>query len=262
MSTQSPASASSTTEARRFTGRYAFVNAAAGAGIGQAVARALLREGADVAVTDVSARRLERLEADLTAAFPDSRILARVADAGDEQAVAAVFDDVRSEFGRLDLLVNSVGLNRLSAFPDTPLDSWNAVLSASLTSHFLHARAAWPLLERSSAPAVVNVSSLAAEAPVPFGEVAYAAAKGGVLGLTRALAAEGARHGIRANAVMPGLIWNEHLTNGVAGEYVEAYRARRPMGRDGEPEEVADVVLFLGSPDSRHMTGQVLRVAC
>ncbi|MFG2657341.1 SDR family NAD(P)-dependent oxidoreductase [Streptomyces sp. NPDC048425] len=262
MSSEATVPPRSTTAARRFTDRCAFVNAAAGTGIGGTVARALLREGASVVVTDVSSRRLKRLEAELGEAFPDSQVLARVADAGDESAVGAVFDDVRAEFGRLDLLVNSVGLNRLSAFPDTSLESWNAVLSASLTSHFLHARAAWPLLQQSSAPAIVNISSLAAEAPVPFGEVAYAAAKGGVLGLTHSLAAEGAGHGIRANAVMPGLIWNEHITNGVAREYVEAYRARQPLGRDGEPEEVADVVLFLGSAESRHMTGQVLRVAC
>lgn len=262
MSAEPAATTSSTATAHRFTDRCAFVNAAAGAGIGQAVARGLLREGASVVVTDVSSRRLERLQAELVKDFPDSQVLARVADAGDELAVQAVFDDVRAEFGRLDLLVNSVGLNRLSAFPDTPLESWNAVLSASLTAHFLHARAAWPLLRQSSAPAIVNISSLAAEAPVPFGEIAYAAAKGGVLGLTHALAAEGARDGIRANAVMPGLIWNEHLTDAVAGDYVAAYRARQPLARDGEPEEVADVVLFLGSTESRHITGQVLRVAC
>src|SRR5579884_1610433 len=116
MSPQSKASTRPVSPARRFTDRCALVNAAAGAGIGQAVARALLREGASVVVTDVSSRRLERLQADLGTDFPDSQVLARVADAGDESAVQEVFDDVRAEFGRLDLLVNSVGLNQLSAF--------------------------------------------------------------------------------------------------------------------------------------------------
>lgn len=250
----------------RFEGTCALVNAAAGAGIGQAVVRGLLREGARVVVTDVSPRRVERLAAELMRDHPagdaGDRVLAQVVDATDETAVATLFDTVKSVFGRLDLLVNNVGLNRLAPFPDTSLADWNAVLAASLTSHFLHARAAWPLLRQSSAPSIVNVSSLAAESPTPFGELAYAAAKAGVLGLTRALAVEGSPDGIRANAVMPGLIWNEHLTDAVAAEYVEAYRSRQPLGRDGDPQEVADVVLFLASGASRHVTGQVLRVAC
>nr|WP_255426515.1 SDR family NAD(P)-dependent oxidoreductase [Pseudonocardia sp. C8] len=237
------------------------VNAAAGAGIGGAVARRLLGEGASVIVTDISPRRLERLRAELTATVPEERVLARAVDAADEAGVTGLFADVDAAFGRLDVLVNSVGLNRLAPFPDTDLDTWNRVIGTSLTAHFLHARAAWPLLRRSAAPSVVNVSSLASESPAPFGEVAYAAAKAGVLGLTRALAAEGSRDGIRANAVVPGLIWNDSLTKAVDPDYVQAYRARQPLGRDGDPDEVADVILFLASPESRHVTGQAIRVA-
>ncbi|GHE93838.1 oxidoreductase [Amycolatopsis deserti] len=245
----------------RFTGTVALVNAAAGAGIGAAVTRRLLAEDATVVITDVSERRLAKFQAELAQSGHGDRVLARVADAADEHAVDALLAEVADVHGRLDVLVNSVGLNLLAEFPGTGLDTWRRVLDTSLTSHFLHARAAWPLLRKSAAPAIVNISSLAAEAPVPFGEVAYAAAKAGVLGLTRALAVEGAQWGIRCNAVIPGLIWNERLTAGVAAEYVDAYRARRPLGRDGEPDEVADVILFLASGDSRHVTGQALRVA-
>ena len=243
------------------SGTVALVNAAAGAGIGGAVARRLLRDGATVVVSDVSAKRLERLRAELAAEAGEDRVLARAGDAADETAVTALLADVEASFGRLDVLVNSVGMNRLSSFPDTDLDSWNQVVAASLTAHFLHARAAWPLLRCSASPSIVNVSSLASESPAPFGEVAYASAKAGVLGLTRALAVEGARDGIRANAVVPGLIWNDSLTRAVDAEYVEAYRAARPLGRDGEPDEVADVIAFLASPQSRHVTGQSIRVA-
>jgi NAD(P)-dependent dehydrogenase (short-subunit alcohol dehydrogenase family) len=244
----------------RFSGKVVLVNAAAGAGIGSAVVRELLAQGASVVLSDRSASRLDQLAAELTATYGADRVLARVADAGDENEVNEVFAAVESRFGRLDVLVNSVGLNQLSPFPETSLASWNLVLTTSLTSHFLHARAAWPLLQRSGAPAIVNVSSLASESPAPFGEVAYASAKAGVLGLTRALATEGAKSGIRVNAVVPGLIWNERLTAGVAPEYVEDYRSKRWFDRDGEPDEVADLILFLASEDSRNVNGQAIKV--
>lgn len=246
--------------AERFSGKVVLINAAAGAGIGSAVVRKMLAHGASVVLSDRSASRLDRLTAELTATYGANRVLARVADAGDESEVNEVFAAVESRFGRLDVLVNSVGLNQLSPFPETSLASWNLVLTTSLTSHFLHARAAWPLLRRSGAPAIVNVSSLASESPAPFGEVAYASAKAGVLGLTRALATEGAAAGIRVNAVVPGLIWNERLTAGVAAEYVHDYRSKRWFDRDGEPDEVADLILFLASQESRNVNGQAVKV--
>ncbi|MFT4201278.1 SDR family NAD(P)-dependent oxidoreductase [Gordonia sp. (in: high G+C Gram-positive bacteria)] len=244
----------------RFDGKVAVVNAAAGAGIGGEVVRRLLAEGASVAFSDVSERRLTRFADELAQDHPADRLLAMAADAGDEEQVGAFLDAVRDRFHRLDTLINSVGLNQLAPFPDTPLDVWQRVLGASLTSHFLHARAAWPLLLESPSASIVNVSSLAAREPSPFGEVSYAAAKGGVLGLTHALACEGAAAGIRCNAVLPGLIWNERLTAGVDPDYVHSYRAKRRFDRDGEPGEVADVILFLASDESRNVTGQEVTV--
>lgn len=243
-------------------GAVALVNAAAGTGIGSEVVRGLLREGASVALSDMSSRRLESVQSALVAEFGSDRVLACVADASDEDAVAATLQAVRDRWGRLDILVNSVGYNRLSPWPETSREDWDAVINASLTSHYLHARAAWPLLVESDQASIVNISSVAAERPTPYGEVAYAAAKGGVLGLTQALAGEGVAHAIRANAVMPGLIWNDNLMKAVDPDYIEAYRARNPMRRDGTPGEVADVVLFLASSASRHVSGQVVRVAC
>lgn len=244
----------------RFADQVVLVNAAAGAGIGGAVVRKFLQQGASVAISDISRKRLEAFASELRGEFGDDRILDHVANAGDEGDVAALLRAVGEWAGRLDVLVNSVGLNQLDPWPNLPLDRWNLVLSSSLTSHYLHARAAWPLLLKSNAPAIVNISSLASESPAPFGEVAYAAAKAGVLGLTKALATEGAPSGIRANAVVPGLIWNERLTAGVAPEYVDAYRSKRLFDRDGEPDEVADVILFLASEDSRNVTGQAVKV--
>jgi 3-oxoacyl-[acyl-carrier protein] reductase len=244
----------------RFEKNVVLVNAAAGAGIGSAVVKRLLREEATVVITDRNAKRIDHFRSELAEIYPADRVLAKVVDAADEDQVNDLFAEVASTYGRLDVLINSVGLNQLAEFPSMTLENWNTVLHTSLTSHFLHARAAWPLLRQSSSPVIVNVSSLAAESPAPFGEVAYASAKAGVLGLTRALAVEGAKEGIRSNAVIPGLIWNERLTAGVAAEYVDSYRAKRLFERDGEPDEVADVILFLASTDSRNVTGQAIKV--
>ena len=244
-----------------FEGQVALVNAAAGSGIGAAIVHALLARGAAVMATDVSASRVARLEQALRAAHDPARFVTAVCDGSEDAAVKRAVEHCIERFGRLDKLINNIGLNRLSALADTTLADWNHVLTTSLTSHFLHIRYAWPHLMASPAASVVNIASLAAERPTAFGEAAYAAAKAGILGLTRAAAAEGAPT-LRVNAVMPGLIWNDNLERAVAADYIDAYRSRSPLGRPGTPEEVAEVVMFLASDASAHVSGEVIRVAC
>lgn len=246
---------------QQFEGRVALVNAAAGTGIGAAVVEALLVRGASVMATDISARRVARLHDDLCARHDATRVLTAVVDGADETAVNAAVAQCVARFGRLDKLVNNIGINRLSRLSETTLADWHHVMNTSLTAQFLHIRAAWPWLMQSDAASVVNIASLAAERPTAFGEAAYAAAKAGILGLTRAAAAEGAPR-IRVNAVMPGLIWNDNLSRAVADEYIDAYRSRSPLGRPGTPQEVAEVVMFLASNASAHVSGEVIRVAC
>jgi 3-oxoacyl-[acyl-carrier protein] reductase len=118
----------------------------------------------------------------------------------------------------------------------------------SLASHFLHARAAWPMLQRSEAAVIVAGGG----EPGSIGEVSYAAAKSGVLGLTKALVAEGASSRIRVNAVLPGLIWNERLTAGVAEDYVDSYGPKRLFDRDGTPTR--SLMSSLSSSPTRHAT--------
>lgn len=245
----------------QFKGQVALVNAAAGSGIGAAVVHALLARGAAVMATDLSATRVARLDAALRADHDAARFMTAVCDGSDDAAVEGAIARCMTRFGRLDKLINNIGLNRLSRLADTRLADWNHVLATSLTSHFLHIRHAWPHLMASPSASVVNIASLAAERPTAFGEAAYAAAKAGILGLTRAAAAEGAP-GIRVNAVMPGLIWNDNLKRAVAEDYIDAYRSRSPLGRPGTPEEVAEVVMFLASAASAHVSGEVIRVAC
>lgn len=238
-------------------GQVVLVTGGAGAGIGSAIVDRLQRAGANLVVTDISARRVDAMRSRLGGGA-DSH-LCETMDVRDEDAVAGLFHRVRDRFGRLDILVNSAGINKPGALVDLDLATWHAVLDTSLTSAFLHIRGAWPLLKIRGG-AIVNLSSIAAWSGTDLGEAHYAAAKAGMLGLTRAVAAEGAAHGIRSNAVAPGLIWNEHLVKAVPSTYVETYRAMSLMG-EGRPEDVADVVHFLCSDASRHVTGDTITVA-
>ncbi|WP_427919225.1 SDR family NAD(P)-dependent oxidoreductase [Streptomyces sp. cg40] len=238
-------------------GRVALVTGGAGAGIGSAIVERLRCAGASLVVTDISAKRVEALRSRLGDLAVEH--LCEPMDVRDEDAVVSLFGRVRDEFGRLDILVNSAGFNKPASLADMDLATWHAVLDTNVTSAFLHIREAWPLL-RERGGAIVNLSSVAAWSGTGLGEAHYAAAKAGVLGLTRAAAAEGAPHGIRVNAVAPGLIWNEHLGRAVPPPFLAAYRAMSLMGQ-GQPEDVADVVHFLCTDASRHVTADTITVA-
>jgi 3-oxoacyl-[acyl-carrier protein] reductase len=237
--------------------RVVVVTGGAGGGIGSAISERLFRAGASIVVTDLSARRIDALRSRLEDSSREH--IFESMDVRDEEAVNRLFDQIASRFGRLDALVNSAGVNKPGAVADLDLETWHLVLDTSVTAAFLHIRAAWSLLKEGGG-AIVNLSSIAAWSGTALGEAHYAAAKAGMLGLTRAVAAEGAPHRIRSNAVAPGLIWNEHLGKAVPQPYIEAYRAMSLMG-DGSPAEVADVVHFLCSDASRHITGDTITVA-
>jgi len=237
--------------------RVVVVTGGAGGGIGSAISERLARAGASIVVTDLSARRIDALRARLENSAREH--IFESMDVRDEDAVTRLFEQIVSRFGRLDALVNSAGVNKPGSIAELDLQTWHLVLDTSLTAAFLHIRAAWPLLKQRGG-AIVNLSSIAAWSATSLGEAHYAAAKAGMLGLTRAAAAEGAPHRIRSNAVAPGLIWNEHLGKAVSQPYIEAYRAMSLMG-DGSPDDVADVVHFLCSDASRHVTGDTITVA-
>jgi NAD(P)-dependent dehydrogenase (short-subunit alcohol dehydrogenase family) len=239
-------------------GRVTLVNGGAGGGIGGAIVERMLQAGDTLIVTDVSEKRIERLRANLGDAA--ARHLLETMDASDEPAVRALFERIAERYERLDVLVNSVGMNLPTPLPEMELSTWRKVLDVSLTSHFLHIRSAWPLMVRQGGGAIVNVASIAAWSPIA-GDGHYAAAKGGVLGLTRAAATEGAAVGIRVNAVAPGLTWNEHLSKAVPEEYLKTSQAMSLTNKPGQPADVANAVHFLADDASRHITGETITVA-
>jgi 3-oxoacyl-[acyl-carrier protein] reductase len=237
-------------------GRSAIVTGA-GRGIGRAIALALADAGADVALT--VSRDLEAAER-VAAEVRDRgrRALARRADASDSGAVDSVFEQVLAEFGRLDVLVNNAGITRDRLLLRMDEADWDAVLDVNLKGVFHGTKAAVKTMLRQRSGRIVNVTSVLGLVG-NAGQANYCAAKAGILGFTRAVAKEVAGRNITVNAVAPGYIETQ-MTAALPPAAAEELVKRIPMGRLGQPEDVAGAVLFLCSDAAAYVTGQVLVV--
>jgi NAD(P)-dependent dehydrogenase (short-subunit alcohol dehydrogenase family) len=245
-------------------GRFAAVTGA-GSGNGRAIAETLLEEGARVALLDIAPESL----AALTDKHPEA--LAVTADVADAASVAQALETVGEAFGRLDILVNNAGIVRSSNFADLPVEEWNEVFAVNSTGPFLMSQAAMPLLRAGAnargdeaTAAIVNITSVEAHIVISSSghpQVHYNASKGALLQLTRALAVECAAERVRVNAVAPGFI-ETPFTRGVLSnpEVVSWLLERTPLGRVGQPADVANAVSFLGSDKASWITGTTLMV--
>ncbi|WP_432136003.1 MULTISPECIES: SDR family oxidoreductase [unclassified Streptomyces] len=240
-------------------GRTAVVTAAAGAGIGAATARRFLQEGARVLISDAHARRLEEHRAALAGEFGDA-VTAVPCDVTDETQVCALFDAAVAAHGRLDVVVNNAGLGGTSDLVDMTDDQWTRVLDVTLNGTFRCTRAALRLMRRSGGGVIVNNASVLGWR-AQAGQAHYAAAKAGVMALTRCAAVEAARDGIRVNAVAPSLALHPHLAKVTSAELLRDLTAREAFGRAAAPWEVANVIVFLASGYSSYMTGEVVAVS-
>src|SRR3954462_6906547 len=228
---------------RRFTGRRALVTGA-GSGIGAAVAGRLAAEGAELLLADAAADRVR----DVAKALGDAVAWVDL-DVRDEDAV-------RAATGDLDVLVNVAGVGSTTSAPDTPLAVWENVFAVNARGTFLCSKHAIPGMVQRGGGAIVNIASVAGLVGLP-NRAAYCASKGAVIALTRAMAVDHVRQGVRVNAVCPGTVdspWVRRLVEEV-GESLDALRARQPMGRLGTTEEVAQAVLYLASDAAAFITG-------
>jgi NAD(P)-dependent dehydrogenase (short-subunit alcohol dehydrogenase family) len=245
----------------RFTDRVVIVTGGA-TGIGAATARAFAREGARVVIFDVASREGEATAAAIEQAGGTADF--REGDVTDEDAVRSAIDEAVARYGRLDVAHANAGIEWTKKVVDTSREEWQRVIDVNLTGIYLACRHALRQMVAQGSGSLVLTSSPHAINTVPDAG-AYAASKGGVLALTRSLALEGAPHGVRANALLPGAIDTPMLhREAQAGpdpeRQLERWAAIHPLNRLGRPEEIAEAALFLASDAASFVTGTALAV--
>ncbi|MFI6095903.1 SDR family oxidoreductase [Lentzea sp. NPDC051213] len=230
------------------------VTAAAGTGIGSATAKRCLEEGATVIISDWHERRLKETHEALGS---DHAI---VCDVTNEQQVQELVDTTVERYGRIDVMVNNAGLGGEKSVLDMTDDEWSRVLDVTLNGTFRCTRAVLRQMVAQRSGVVVNNSSVIGWR-AQRGQAHYAAAKAGVMALTRCAAMDVAEHGIRVNAVAPSLAAHPFLTKVTSEELLTELASREAFGRAAEPWEVANVIVFLASDYSSYLTGEVVSVS-
>ena len=241
------------------TGKTVLVTAAAGTGIGFATARRCAEEGATVVISDKHERRLEEAADNLTE-FASERPLAIACDVTSEADVQGLFAAAADGVGGLDVVVNNAGLGGTANLIDMTDEQWNVVLDVTLNGTFRCVRAALQHMVPRGRGVIVNNASVLGWRAQP-GQAHYAAAKAGVMALTRCAALEAAEAGIRINAVAPSLAMHPFLAKVTTDELLDELTQREAFGRAAEPWEIANVIVFLASDYATYMTGEVVSVS-
>ncbi|RST85053.1 SDR family oxidoreductase [Aquibium carbonis] len=238
----------------RLSGRTALVTGAA-QGIGKAIAARLAADGAKVIVSDMNGEGATAAAAEI-----GKGAFAITADVTDPEAVAAMLAEIDGKTGGVDILVNNASIVPFVAWDDVDLAHWRKIIDVNLTGTFIVTRAATDQMRaRNKAGRVISIASNAFFAGTP-NMAAYVAAKGGVVGFTRALATEMGKYGITANALAPGLVESDGVKVSPPNDSFDFVEMLQAVKGKGQPEHIADVVAFLASDDARWITGQTINV--
>ena len=238
-------------------------------GLGLEIANQLARKGASVIIADLQLEKAQLIASELR----ENGLIVKAAylDITDSSSVANFFGQAADEYGRLDILVNNAGIGQnVTPIVELSDEEWERVLNVTLTGTFYCCRAAGAIMERQESGSIVNIASVNGQNPAAL-VGAYNAAKAGVISLTRTLALELAAYGVRVNSVSPGPVYTEFNRKGMAqrcqtlniseDEMIERVRSAIPLGRWGDPVDIAQGVVFLCSPAASWITGEVLRVS-
>jgi len=238
-----------------FKGQAALVTGGA-RGIGKSIAEALAARGVNVAVADIDEAAAKETAKELEAKGVKS--VAFRMDVSNADDVARVIGDVKEQFGQLDILINNAGITRDGLLMRMKEEDWDSVISINLKSVFLCTKEAVKVMAKQRYGRIVNIASVVAFMGNP-GQANYSASKAGIVGLTKTTAREYASRGITVNAVAPGFIMTA-MTDALPDNVKDEMKRAIPLGSFGTPEDVANCVLFLASPEAGYVTGQVLHV--
>ena len=239
-------------------GRAVLITAAAGGGIGFATARRVLEEGARcLVIADIHERRLAEAVATLQRDFPDRQVLGQLANVTIEAEVQALIERAEAASGGVDVLVNNAGLGGSKRVVDMTDDEWHRVLDVTLTGTFRMTRAMLKRMQPRGRGAIVNNASVLGWRAQKE-QAHYAAAKAGVMALTRCSALEAADFGVRINAVSPSIAFHDHLKKTAPEELLKQLASREAFGRAAEVWEIANVIVFLASDYASYLAGEVI----
>lgn len=262
MSAREPVVAGAGLDQAALAGRVALVTGAA-RGIGRAIAAAMAGAGAKVSLADVDSSAVRTTLGELGArpGLRPGRLHAATVDVSDSAAVAAWVADVRELWGSIDVLVNNAGVQFNQAAVDLSDADWHRVLEIDLSGAFFCSREAGKVMLEQGRGAIVNIASIAARFGMPR-RLPYVVSKAGIEALTRGLATEWASDGVRVNAIGPGYVETDLVSDAFARGHIDrdAITAKIPMGRLAQPRSIADVAVFLASDAADYVTGQVLYV--
>lgn len=227
-------------------------------GIGAAVAERLAADGFAIVLADIDLSKAEQVAAALRQGAYKAEALRM--DVSDADSIASVFAEIEQRHGRCDVLVNSAGVARGYPFDEFPLDEWQSILAINLTGAMLCCQHAVRLMRQHQWGRIISIASVAGMRAVGVGRTAYGVSKAGVIALTRQIAAEFSQQGITANAVAPGPVDTPMTVAFHTQEFRDTYTRAIPMGRYGQPAEIAETVAFLASPGAAYISGATLPV--